>query len=426
MPHPARTRLASATIIGLTGVAVVVSTAAPSAAAAPQNSVSGTHGSGTRHTLQEAADTLVRDGAVGVTLRARAAHGNVGVAAGVRDQGGTKKAAPHDRFHVASNTKSMTAVLVMQQIERGRWKLDTTVQQIWPGLLGAHSGTVTLRQLLGHQSGIPDGVGPAMASHITDPNSWTQFVKAQERRYTDREILSAALAQPWVFAPGTKASYSNTGYIVLGMLLERATGQPMPRLMAHGVFRKAGMRHSHASLRSGIPGPSLSGAFYGSDGAWYSLKRFNPSIFSSAGNVVSTTEDLTRFNRALLSGRLVSTKSLRQMQQTHSVDGMDYGLGIYRLPDPCTPQGKPQQYIWGHDGGTYGTLSFSIGSPDGRRQVSFGVTGRDLSNGPTTPQPYDLNAALLAALRTTCGTPTTTPRAEVNLLSRTHIANTGR
>lgn len=80
---------------------------------------------------------------------------------------------------------------------------------------------------------------------------------------------------------------------------------------------------------------------------------------------------------------------------------MAYGLGTYRMPDPCSPKGE-QRYLVGHDGGTLGTLSMSFTSEDGKRQISLGLTGRTMREGTDQTQPYDLMKAFTDLAATTC------------------------
>lgn len=349
--------------------------------------------------LQRQLDTLVADGAVAVAARIDAPKRDWAGAAGVRDRDGRGKAGKNDRFRVASNTKMMIATLVMQEVERGTWTLGSTVNEVVPGLFPGHD--VTIEQLLSHLSGAPDALGELVATRMSDLTSWPQFFRAIGARYTDTEFIAMANSLPWL-EPETKWSYSNAGYVALGVMLQRVTGSDISTLLEKRIFAPAKMRQTSYPTTPGVRGPFLVGTGFTSAGA-FSTKNFNPALFSSAGAVVSTTADLNRFTDALLDGRLVSKKTVNDMTKPRSTDGLAYGLGLMRLTDPCTPKGAAPKYLYGHNGGAFGTVSWALSSADGQRQVSLGVTGRYYSDtDPTQTQPFDLDTALVALLRASC------------------------
>lgn len=349
--------------------------------------------------LQARLDRLVADGAVGVTARVDSPAGDWAGASGVRERGMKRKASKNDQFRVASNTKMMVATLVMQEVERGTWTLDSQANDIVPGLFPGHD--VSIEQLLSHLSGAPDALGDLVASRMSDPTSWPEFFRAIGANYTDAEFIAMANALPWG-EPGTEWSYSNAGYVALGVMLQKATGSSVASLLERRVFGPAGMRHTSYPLKPGTRGPFLIGTGFTSAGA-FSTKGFNPALFSSAGAVVSTTADLNRFTDALFDGRLVKRKTVNDMMTSRTTTGLSYGLGLMRLQDPCTPAGAKPRYLYGHNGGAFGTVSWALSSPDGQRQVSVGVTGRYYSDtDPTQAQPFDLDSALVALLRASC------------------------
>ena len=344
-------------------------------------------------------DQMVRDGAVGVVARADGPRVHWSGAAGVRQRGTHGHASPNERFRVGSITKTMVATVVLQEVQRGRLALDTRIDEVLPGVLPGH-GDVTVEQLLSHRSGVPDGLVPMIAAKMHgDTNA--AFVAALSEPATAQEFVRAALTQPWSFPSGTDYAYSNTGFVLLGMMLHKVTGQPVGQLLQSRVFAPAGMRSTTFPTRPGLPRNALTEAGRFPEG-WMSLAGQDPTQFGSAGAVVSTTRDLNAFTRALVSGRLVSKQLVNRMIVPRSqAGGIDYGLGIYRLVDPCTKPGKPTQYVYGHDGATFGTYAVAFTSPDGRRQISAGWTGRHYTD-PTGKQPFDINPWAVAALKKTC------------------------
>lgn len=337
---------------------------------------------------------VVADGAIGVTVRVDSPDLTWRGSAGDRALDRRPPAGWQDRFRVASNTKMMVSTLVLQQVEAGTWTLDTRVEDVIPGLLPDHPD-VTLRQLLSHTSGMPNGTNELLALHVTGPE-WSDFLEAVGRDYTDQDHVDAVNAFPWT-EPG-QFVYSNAGYVVLGMLLQAQTGQSVEQLLRQDVWGPARMRHSSYPLDPGMPNPALEEDAWLGDPGWLELGGFDPDLFRSAGAVVSTTADLNAFTDALVSGELVDPALVEEMVTPVTSDLMDYGLGIYRLPDPCSTPEDPQ-WLYGHDGASYGTLSVAFTSADGTRQLSLGVTGRDISS---LEGRWNINDVLVPALLATC------------------------
>lgn len=357
----------------------------------------------TRQELDQAASALVADGAIGVTARVDSPGFEWGGAAGVRERDESAPAQPQDRFRAGSITKPMVATLVLQEVEAGTFSLETPVNQLVPELF-PDQPDITVEHLLSHRSGAQTGTDALLLTRVEDPESWEQFFDAVGQDYTEAEHLSTVNAVPWLFEPGAGFSYSNAGYIALGVVLEEVTGQGLEELLEDRVFGPAGMRHTSYPDEPGTRGPFLVGAGWtgeADDGGigWVSLEGFDPDIFGAAGAVVSTTEDLNRFTEALLTGELVDPDLVEDMVVPRSSGLIEYGLGIYRVPDPCTGPGEPPEWLYGHDGATYGTTAIALTSADGSRQVSLGATGRDLiSHVPS----YDLAGLFEPMLQATC------------------------
>lgn len=358
---------------------------------------------GPRAALDAAAQGLVDDGAIGVTARTESPGLQWRGSAGANEVDGRPPAHAHSRFRVASITKTMVATVVLQEVEAGTFSLETPVEELVPGLFPDHPD-ITVEQLLSHRSGAQTGTVESLMTRIEDPSSWAEFIDALGQDFTDQEHLDVVNGLDWKFEPGTDFNYSNAGYIALGVILEEVTGQDLGDLLEERVFAPAGMRHSSFPDEPGTRGPFLVGAAYtgpqeqGGLG-WVSLEGFDPDVFSAAGAAVSTTEDLNAFTEALLTGELVDPALVEEMIVPRSTEPMQYGLGVYRVPDPCTPEGEPTQWLYGHDGGAMGTLSVALTSADGSRQLSLGITGRDLTGNPPT---YDLGELLVPMMLATC------------------------
>ena len=353
-------------------------------------------------TLDQALADTAAGVPVGVVGRVDAPGLRWSGADGTRRLDGHGPARSQDRFRAASNTKMMVSTLVLQEVEKGTWSLDTPVVDVVPEAAAvvpdAYEDDVTLELLLTHRSGLPDHLSALAASRMADPADLDEFFDVLGEEYTTADHLAAMDDQPWLFEPGTDASYSNAGYVLLGLALEHATGQDVERLLEKRVFKPAGMRHSAYPDDPGYRGPFLREAAYtGAEGAgWYALDGFDPSLFGSAGAVTSTTADLQRFTEALVTGDLLEPETVADVLTPRTVGSEtlpDYGLGVYRLPDPC----EEGAWLYGHDGASFGTLSITLTSPDAERQVTVALTGRDL-----TSLESDLNTALVPALLATC------------------------
>lgn len=351
--------------------------------------------------LQQAAQGVVDDGAIGVTARVETDTLEWSGAAGVREVGKNPKALAQSPFRTASITKPMVATVVLQEIEAGTFALDTPVDDIIPGLFPDQPG-VTVEHLLSHRSGVQTGTELSLAVKIGDGTTWEDFIAALGADYTDEEHLAIVNEAEWLFEPGADFSYSNAGYIALGMILEEVTGQDVEDLLADRVFSQARMRHTALPDDPGTRGPFLqeaadTGPVEQGGLGWVSLAHFNPELFSSAGAATTTTADLNSFTESLLTGDLVDPALVQDMITPRSEEEQ-YGLGIYRIPDPCTPEGQPAQWLYGHDGLGFGGSSMAFTSPEGDRQFSFSVTGRNLAGEPH----YDITELLVPMLLATC------------------------
>ncbi|WP_370945975.1 serine hydrolase domain-containing protein [Amycolatopsis sp. cg5] len=262
-------------------------------------------------------------------------------AAGVASLGG-RPARVTDRFRIASNTKAFVSTVVMQLVSAGRLSLDADVESLLPGVVrgpGYRPSEITVRQLLTHTSGIHDPRNPAFFDVYLKPGGDRSYV------YTVDEVIRQSLLDP------PHVEYSNTGYLLLGRIIERVTGHDVRSEIRDRVLRPLGLRQTSFPLTDPhLHGPHL----HGYDMAGNDMTTFSPSYDWTAGAMVSTVDDLATFQRTL------------------SPDLP----GVETLPLPC-PGGD--QTIWGHTGAGPGYFSFSLHSPDGRRQITLALTTYDLA-----------------------------------------------
>jgi D-alanyl-D-alanine carboxypeptidase len=220
--------------------------------------------------------------------------------------------------------------------------------------------------LLNHTSHIGDyvvGAFPSLAEGSTASLDEERF-----RSIRPGELVRLGLAAPATGRPGElPGSYSNTNYVIAGLLLEKVTGQDAGKHITRNVIDRAGLRHTSFPRTPYIKGPHprMYESFYGLIDPPRDYSVYDMSWAYTAGAVVSTTDDLNRFYRALLGGKLIGKASLDEMTRTVPVSGLDYGLGIYSLELPGCGR------FWGHDGAVFGAGMTALSSRDGKRQVAL-------------------------------------------------------
>ncbi|MET1071520.1 MAG: serine hydrolase domain-containing protein [Umezawaea sp.] len=309
-----------------------------------------------------------------------------------------------DEFRVGSNTKTVVAALVLQLVGEGRVGLDDPVGKWLPGLVPGGSG-ITLRMLLNHTSGLGD--------FVDDPAVIDSVFGRSARKWTSRELLAAGTALPPTSAPGTEWHYSNTNYIAIGMVLEKATGRHLADLVDQRIARPLRLKHTYfatdatwrgrhatgyepdaAHLEELLPPGAPDGlAFVGPEHDEHvDVSGIDPGWGWAAGAVVSTAAEWGRFQTALLSGELLAPAQLEQLRTVVPMgpgapEGAGYGLGIARLATPCG-------VVWGHVGGIPGYLTKTYTDDGGTRSVAV----VDLTYyGETAPKADEANKALETA-----------------------------
>ena len=287
-----------------------------------------------------------------------------------------------DRFRAGSIAKVLVAAVVLQLAERGRIALEARLPEVLPAEVVRRFPTaadVTVRMLLGHRAGIPEWTSPTVDR---------QIARRPETVWTVAEILDLAAAQPPVFSPGTGFSYSNTGYTLLGLVIERATGRSWRGEVTRRVIRPLRL------TRTSLPAPGhrwIEGAhargYAQVGGRIVDMTRVDPSMAGAGGGgaLVTTVQDLARFLDALLAGRLFRRhQTLRQMLAMSPAQDegglVGYGLGIERHVLPGGVE------LIGHLGGTAGYRSY-VG-----RLRRHGVTIALMLNWQDDPTPLVLPA----------------------------------
>ncbi|MDT9699687.1 serine hydrolase domain-containing protein [Streptomyces sp. P17] len=354
--------------VAATAVALSAALAAP-AVAAP--------GDGGHSATREAMRAAVEDGVPGVTATAREKGRTWSATEGVGDLRTGKSRSADDRYRVGSITKTFVATVLLQLEAEGRLSLDDKVDKWLPGLVdgNGHDGRrITLRQLLNHTSGISD---------YTDDKTFvkTYFLKDGffEHRYdtkTPEALVAIAMTHKPDFEPGTDWNYSNTNYVLAGMVIEKATGNAYGDEIRARILTPLGMHATSVpGTRVTVPQPSsraYSKLAESTTGPTYDVTRLNPSLAYSAGEMISDSSDLNRFYTALLKGRLLPAEQLKEMKTTIKVEDIPnagYGLGLIERKLSCGTT------VWGHGGGIHGSTSEAVTTADGRRALSFNFNG---------------------------------------------------
>lgn len=211
-----------------------------------------------RNPLRQQADAIQRTGTVGVIARSTDPHGSRYVTAGVADQRAGRAVHPHDKFRIASATKTFVSTVVLQLVGEGRLFLDDTVEALLPGVVtgnGNDGSRITVRQLLNHTSGLFNYT--ADFPTLTDAAA---FRAGRFDTWTDSRLVAIAMRHAPNFEPGTRWEYSNTNYTLAGMIIERTTGHSWQHEVTRRIIRPLGLRDTSAPVtHPAIPGRHLRG-----------------------------------------------------------------------------------------------------------------------------------------------------------------------
>ncbi|NEB03698.1 serine hydrolase domain-containing protein [Streptomyces sp. SID13726] len=275
---------------------------------------------------------------------------------------------PHadDHMRIASTAKAFSGAVALTLVDHRALRLDDTLRERLPQLPSAW-GSVTLRQLLNHTSGLPDfSQSPAFLAEL----------RADPRHHFDsRRLLDYVAGKPLGFEPGTRYRYSNSDNIAVALMAEAATRTPYEELLRRLVYRPLYLRSTSLPQGYRMPEPYLHGydvsppappedvsEVIGMSGVW------------ASGGIVSTPADMTRFIRGYAGGRLYGPRVVEQQRQW--VAGASEptgpgrntaGLGIFRYDTRCG-------VVLGHTGNTLGYTQLIAATPDGRRSLTFSVT----------------------------------------------------
>lgn len=285
--------------------------------------------------------------------------------AGARTPGTSDPVTGSEHFRIGSITKTFVATVVLQLVDEHRVELDAPIEKYLPGVV-RDGDRITVRQILQHTSGIPD----YMKTPGWSTNRWRGDDRFRD--YRPRQLLEQAFTRPADFAPGAKFRYSNSNYIVAGLLIEAVTGNPYGSEIERRILRPLDLNGtSLPGTNPRLPEPALR-ATADVEGRTVEVTEQNESLDWAAGEMISTQTDLATFFDALLGGRLLSAATLAEMRRTVPMgSGFHYGLGLERFDLPCGGQ------LWGHGGELLGYVTYAYRRDDGRSFTLLEVSGTD-------------------------------------------------
>ncbi|MDI5976730.1 serine hydrolase domain-containing protein [Amycolatopsis magusensis] len=317
--------------------------------------------------------------------------------AGVADTATGREQGPRERIRIGSAAKAFTATVVLQLEAAGEVDLDDKVEKWLPGLVrgnGNDGREITIRHLLNHTSGIFNYGNDAEIA-----KTGQAFFEHRFDSYTPGQLVEVGLRNPRYFAePGDGFVYSNTGYILAGLIIEKVSGNTLADEIRQRIVLPL---HLEGTYLPGeeveIRGPHprhYSTLFVNEPAAQvYDVTEQNVSYGWAAGGMVSTVEDVTQFTRALLQGRILPPAQQREMftmvrtvvkdpatgtEIEPWISGTTYGLGAWSWTLGCGRE------VWGIGGAISGAMTFSFGTRDGKLLVGLGMNTDQMTPDLTT------------------------------------------
>ncbi|MFJ8538216.1 serine hydrolase domain-containing protein [Streptomyces sp. NPDC093591] len=321
------------------------------------------------HTLQQQLEELVRapggpPGVIAVLHDGR--RGRV-LRAGVADLESRRRPDPYDHMRIASAAKAFSGAVALSLVDRRYLRLDDTLRERLPRLPRAW-GSVTLRQLLNHTSGLPD---------FAQAPAFQATLRANPRhRFDSRRLLDYVADRPLLFRPGSRYQYSNSDNIAVALMAEAATGVRYERLLEQLVYRPLGLTRTSLPQGYRMPRPYLHGYDVSPPAPPEDVSEvLSMSAVWASGGIVSTPVDMTRFIRGYAGGRLYGRAVVREQRRWIPGAASEpagpgrnaAGLAIFRYTTRCG-------VVLGHTGNTLGYTQLIAATPDGRRSLTFSVT----------------------------------------------------
>jgi len=231
-------------------------------------------------------------------------------------------------FRVGSATKTFTAKAALLLYQDGLFQLDDSVESLLPDLeefSSLHGSGITVRMLMNHTSGLADYVGVPYG----DTYPFYMMIDDPLREWTPEALVEISVDYGLQSVPGEAFSYSNTNYILLGLIIEKLSGQNYAAFVKKRLIDPLGLEHTFVPESEAFSGDYAHGYFEkDSDGKLYDYSAQSPTAVWSAGNIVSTVPDLLIWLESLLGGELLSDEIRDEQFDFEVADGFGYGLGV--------------------------------------------------------------------------------------------------
>jgi len=252
-----------------------------------------------------------------------------------------------NRFRLGSITKMYTATMILQLVEEGKLKLTDTLDKFLPQVPNA--GKITIAQILSHRSGIPN------VRRERDAQKKVSTIPMGKD-----EMLALIVKATPDFEPDTKQSYSNSGYFLLGLILEKITDKSCAEALEERITSKIGLKDTYLTTGNIDVNKNEALTYIHFGGDWKPVTETHPTILFSAGAIVSTPGDMAKFIQALFEGKLVSRETLDQMKTMRDSEG--YGMVTF------TFAGKT---FYGHTGGADNYGAWLAYEPEEKLAVAY-------------------------------------------------------
>lgn len=277
------------------------------------------------------------------------------------------------RYRIGSITKMYTAVMILQLAEEGKLKLTDTLSQYFPQVNNA--GKITIEHILSHRSGIHDA--------LVDVNMRT---RPKTEPITKDELLAIISKGKSDFEPGAKHAYSNSGYILLGLIIEKISGKPYAEALSDRITSRIGLHDTYIATGN-IDVDKNESLTYRYTGGWKQQPETHPGNLFSSGAIVSTANDMAKFIQALFDGKLISKENLHIMKTMKDNDG----IGM----EPFDFAGRT---FYGHTGGADNYGAWLAYMPEEKLAVAYASNAKvhpvgDIMKGITDiyyDKPFDI------------------------------------
>lgn len=244
---------------------------------------------------------------------------------------------PDTKFRLGSITKQFTSMLIMQLVAEGKLRLDEKLSEALPYYRKDTGDQVTLHQLLTHTSGIPS------YTSAKDMHEWWH------NHFEVEDFIKKHCSGDLEFTPGSKFEYDNSGYFLLGAIVEKVTGKKYEEALQERIFKPLGMRDSGYDHSEPLIGHRAAGYEHGKDG-FVNAEYLDMSIPYAAGSLYSTAEDLYLWDQALYTEKLLSNE-LKAKMWTPALANYAYGWGVAKIAEGKAGAG---QTLIQHGGGING------------------------------------------------------------------------